>query len=327
MRAWHVTAHGEPSDVLRLVDVEEPEPLPGHVRVRVEAAAIGLPDVFMCRNTYAFQPPLPAIVGQEVCGVVEAVAAGVQLPLGSRVMGVTAFYAGQGGFAECAVLQEATCYRVPDGMAAVDAAGFRIGFSTAWVGLVRRGGLQAGETLAVLGAAGGSGVTAVQLGHALGARVVAVGSAGSRLDTCRDLGADVLVDRGSQDVTAALLEAADGRGVDAVYDPVGGELAGQALAALATGGRFLAVGFASGDWVHADTPDLVLKNQSLVGVFAGGWTREQDEADHEALLALWAEGKLRSTATAHPFEDLPEAITAVADGTALGKQVLSVSRQ
>jgi NADPH2:quinone reductase len=322
MRAWHVTAHGEPADVLRLVDVDEPEPLPGHVRVRVEAAAIGLPDVFMCRNTYAFQPPLPAIVGQEVCGVVEAVADGVQLPVGSRIMGVTAFYAGQGGFAECAVLQEATCYRVPDGMSAADAAGFRIGYSTGWVGLVRRGGLQTGETLAVLGAAGGSGVTAVQLGHALGARVIAVGSAGPRLDGCLELGADVLVDRTTEDVTAALLEATDGRGVEAVYDPVGGELAGQALAALATGGRFLAVGFASGDWVQAETPDLVLKNQSLVGVFAGGWSREQDEADHEELLQLWADGRLKPVTTAHPFEALPAAITAVADGSAIGKQVL-----
>jgi NADPH2:quinone reductase len=149
-----------------------------------------------------------------------------------------------------------------------------------------------------------------------------VGSAGPRLDACRDLGASVLVDRGSEDVTAALLEATDGRGVDVVYDPVGGELAGHALAALAVGGRFCAVGFASGDWVHAETHDLVLKNQSLVGVFAGGWTREQDEEDHEALLALWSDGKLQPVTQAHPFESLPEAITQVADGTAKGKQVL-----
>ena len=322
MRAWQVTAHGEPADVLRLVDVDEPEPLPGHVRVRVEAAAIGMPDVFMCRNTYAFQPPLPFVAGQEVCGLVDAVGEGADVPLGARVMGVTAFYAGQGGFAEASVLQAATAFRVPDEMSAVDAAGFRIGFSTAWVGLVRRGQLAAGETLAVLGAAGGSGITAVQLGAALGARVVAVASGEAKADLCRRLGAEVVVDRSSEDVTEAILDATDGKGADLVYDPVGGETAAQALAALATGGRFLAVGFGSGEWVRAETHELVLRNQSLVGVYAGGHTREEDEADHEALLDLFARGRLQPFATAHAFEDLPTAISAVADGSAVGKQVL-----
>jgi NADPH2:quinone reductase len=285
-----------------------------------------MPDVFMCRNTYAFQPPLPFVAGQEVCGVVDAVGEGADVALGSRVMGVTAFYAGQGGFAEASILQAATAFRVPDGMAAVDAAGFRIGYSTAWVGLVRRGQLVAGETLAVLGAAGGSGSTAVQLGHALGARVVAVGSGGAKGDFCRRLGADVVVDRTTEDVTQAILDATDGRGADLVYDPVGGATAGQALAALAIGGRFLAVGFGSGEWVRAETHELVLRNQSLVGVYAGGHTREEDEADHEALLALHADGRLGSYATAYPFEELPAALSTVADGSAIGKQVIVLTR-
>jgi len=312
MRAWEVHEHGEPADVLRLGERAEPEPGPGDVRVRVEAAAVGMPDVFMCRDTYAFKPPIPFVPGQEVCGVVDAVGEGVDLAVGSRVMGVTSFYLGHGGFAEATILQEATAFRVPDGMSAVDAASFRIGFSTGWIGLVRWGGLQAGEVLVVLGAAGGSGATAVQLGHALGARVIAVGSGGTKLDLCRSLGADVLVDRTTQDVADAIREATDGRGADVVYDPVGGELAGQALAALGQNGRFLAVGFASGSWVDVDVHDLVWRNLSLVGVFAGGPTREEQEADHEALLALWAAGELAPIATAHPFEDLP----------AVGKQVI-----
>jgi NADPH:quinone reductase len=324
MRAWQVAEHGEPADVLQLVEVDPPQPRAGEVRVRVEAAAIGMPDVFMCRNTYPFKPPPPFVAGQEVCGVVDAVGEGVELATGTRVMGVTTFYDGHGGFAEAAILQEATAFRVPDGMSAVDAASFRIGYSTAWVGLVRRGALQAGEVLVVLGAAGGSGVTAVQLGHALGASVVAVGSGGEKLDLCRRLGAEVLVDRTTEDVTAAVLDATEGRGADLVYDPVGGALAGQALAALGQNGRFLAVGFASGEWVRAETHDLVLRNQSLVGVFAGGPSRQENEADHEALLALHADGKLQAIATAHPFEDLPSAMTTVADGTAIGKQVVEL---
>ena len=324
MRAWQVHGQGEPVDVLRFEERDQPEPGPGDLRVRVEAAAIGMPDVFMCRDTFAFKPPLPFVPGQEVCGVVEAVGEGVDLPVGSRIMGVTSFYLGHGGFGEATIVQEATAFRVPDGMSAVDAACFRIGFSTGWIGLVRRGAIQAGEVLVVLGAAGGSGATAVQLGHALGARVIAVGSGGTKLDLCRSLGADVVVDRRSEDVTAAIRTATDGRGADVVYDPVGGELAAQALAAVGQNGRFLAVGFASGSWVDVDVHDLVWRNLSLVGVFAGGPTRQEQEADHEALLSLWADGKLATFATAHPFDDLPTAITAVADGSAVGKQVVEL---
>ncbi len=324
MRAWQVARHGEPTDVLELVDVDEPVPGPGEVRVRVEAAAIGMPDVFMCRDTYAFKPPLPFVPGQEVCGVVDAVGEGVSPSVGRRVMGVTTFYDGRGGLAEATILQESTAFRAPETMSAVDAASFRIGFSTAWVGLVRRGQLQAGEMLVVLGAAGGSGTTAVQLGLALGANVIAVGSGGDKLSFCRRLGAAVVIDRTSEDVTEGIQAATAGRGADLVYDPVGGELAAQALRALGQNGRFLAVGFASGDWVQAETHDLVLRNQSLVGVFAGGWSREEDEADHEALLALHAEGKLTGFATVHPFEELPVAIASIADGTAIGKMVLEL---
>jgi NADPH2:quinone reductase len=237
-------------------------------------------------------------------------------------MGVTNFYDGRGGFAERAVLQEATCFRVPDEMSDVDAAAFRIGYSTGWIGLVRRGGLTAGETLLVLGAAGGSGITAVQLGAALGATVLAVASGDERLDLCRRLGASVVIDRSAGGVADAVREATDGAGVDVVYDPVGGELAAEALGVLATNGRFLAVGFASGSWVAPEVHSLVVRNQSLVGVFAGGQTREQDEAYHEDLLALAAEGELAGFATVAPFDDLPAAVDGVARSTVLGKVVV-----
>ena len=321
MRAWVVSEHGEPSAVLQDADREPPVPEAGHVRVRVEAAALGMPDVMMCRGVYPMTPPLPFVAGQEVCGVVDAVGEGVDLEVGARVMGVTTFYDGRGGFAEQAILQEATAFRVPDAMAAVDAAAFRIGYSTAWVGLVRRGAVAEGDTLVVLGAAGGSGITAVQLGAALGARVVAVAAGADKLEACTEAGAAAVVDRRDGSVTEALREATGGRGADLVYDPVGGELAGDALRALAPGGRFLAVGFASGEWVRAETHDLVIGNQSLVGVFAGGPSRQEHEADHEALLGLHAEGRLRPLTETVAFDDLPGALTRVADGTAIGKLV------
>jgi NADPH2:quinone reductase len=325
VRAWQVDRHGEPRDALHLIDRPVPVPGPGELLVDVHAAAIGMPDVFMCRSTYAFSPPVPFVPGQEVCGVVRAAGDGVDLTPGSRVMGVTSFYDGRGGFAEQTIVPAHSAYRVPDSMSDVDAASFRIGYSTAWIGLVRRGRIEPGEWLLVLGAAGGSGATAVQVGHALGARVIAVAAGSDKLAFCARMGADALVDRTTDEVADAVLAATDGRGADVVYDPVGGAAATTALRALAPGGRFLAVGFASGTWVQADTHDLVRRNQSLVGVYAGGYTRDENEVDHEALLALAADGRLDTFTTTSAFDDLPAAMEAVAAGTVIGKLVVQVA--
>lgn len=326
MQAWLVSRHGEPGAVLHREDVDEPVPGPGEVRVRVAAAGVGLPDALLCRGSYAFAPPLPFVPGQEVCGVVDAVGEGVDLAVGERVMGVTCFYDGRGGFAESAVLAALNVFRVPEDMAAVEAAAFRIGFATAWTALVRRGALEAGETLVVLGAAGGSGQAAVLLGRALGARVIAVAAGSDKGRACRSQGADVVVDRRNESVSDAVLEATGGAGADAVFDPVGGDVAVSALGALARGGRFLAVGFASGEWVHVDTSALVGRNQSLVGVLAGGWGRAEEEADHEALLGLAAAGRLSPTITAVPFTAVAEAVASVAAGAVIGKLVVDHGR-
>ena len=185
MHAWQVQEHGEPRHVLRRVEVRAPMPGSGELRVRVEAAAIGLPDVFMCRGTYPLTPPLPFIGGQEVCGVVDAVGDAVELAVGTRIMGVTTFFDGRGGFAEEAILSTGTAFRVPEGMASTVAAAFRIGYSTAWTALVERGRLQSGEALVVLGGAGGSGMSAIQLGCALGATVIAVAAGREKAEFCR----------------------------------------------------------------------------------------------------------------------------------------------
>ena len=323
MRAWQVHRHGQPLEALRLVELDEPEPGPGEVRLKVRAAAIGMPDAFMCQATYALTPPLPFVPGQEVCGVIDAVGAGVDLAIGTRMMAVTSFTDGRGGFAESTITRAATAYRVPDDMSDTDAAAFRIGFSTAWIGLVRRGALMAGEWLLVLGAAGGSGATAVQLGRALGARVIAVASGAEKLEFCRKMGAEVLIDRTSESVPTAVLEVTGGHGADVIYDPVGGEPAEASVRCIAAGGRLLAVGFASGRWVQVDTAHAVRRNYSLVGVYAGGYTREQSEADHEALLALVAEGRLATFAHEVAFDDLPAAVAAVGDGSVIGKTVVA----
>jgi NADPH2:quinone reductase len=326
MRAWQVQGQGRPTEVLHLVDIDEPQPGPGELRLRVRTVAVGLPDVFMCSGTYPLTPSGGAFVpGQEVCGIVDAVGDGVDVPIGTRLMAVTSFYDGRGGFADVTVARAASAYRVPETMSDVDAASFRIGFSTAWIGLVRRGALQAGEQLLALGAAGGSGATAVQLGKALGARVLAVASGPEKLDFCRRMGADVLIDRTTQDLRDAVLAATDGRGVDVVYDPVGGALADASVRAMAPFARLLAVGFASGTWAQPPTHQLVRANASLVGVYPSGLTRADQEADHEALLALHAQGKLESFATVRSFAGLPDAVDAVATGGVIGKMVIDVA--
>lgn len=324
MRAWQVRGRGEPTEVLELVDTEPPEPGPGQVRIAVAAAGVGLPDVLMCRGVYPLTPPLPFTPGQEVTGVVSAVGEGVDRAVGERVMGVTAFYLGRGSFAEECLAEASNLQAVPEGLDDVDAAGFWIPHLTAWTGLVDRGRLEPGERLAVLGAAGGSGIAAVQLGRALGARVLAVVSSEAKAEFCRGLGADEAVVVGDEPVAARLKELGGG-GVDVVYDPVGGALGEDALTALARNGRFLAIGFASGSWPEVHAHDLVVTNTSLVGVIAGGQTPAQLAEIHAGLSRMIADGRLRSAVTARPsFDELPQALERLADRSMVGKTVVVV---
>lgn len=326
MQAWQVHQHGEPRQALRRVDIDAPIPQAGELRVRVEAAAIGMPDVFMCRGTYPLTPPLPFIGGQEVCGVVDAVGDAVDMAVGSRVMGVTTFFDGRGGFAEETILSAGTAFRVPDGMASTVAAAFRIGYSTAWTGLVERGGLQKDEILVVLGGAGGSGMSAIQLGRALGARVLAVAAGRERAEFCRRLGADDVIDRTSVSVREAILAATDGRGADVVFDPVGGDVASDTLRALATFGRFLVVGFASGRWINVNAAELTMRSRSVMGVIASSGSPEQQAHAHESLLDLASRGDLDPAVCPMAFEDLPAGVEAVAAGSITGKVVIRVTR-
>lgn len=323
MRAWQVQGKGEPSEVFRQVELPAPEPAPGQVQVRVTAAGVGLPDVLMCRGVYPLTPPLPFTPGQEMAGVVSAVGDGVDVAIGTRVMSTSGFVEGKGSFAEYSVANAAQVFPVPDALDDASAAGFWIPHMTGWIGLVDRGRIEAGEWLAVLGAAGGSGIAAVQLGRALGARVVAVVSDDVKAAFCRDLGAEAAVVHGRGDLVAELRAATGGVGVNLIYDPVGGELAEEAFRALARDGRLLAEGFASGRWPNIHAHDFVVTNTSLVGVFAGGYSREHLDAIHASLSDLLRDGRLRNAVTERvPFDDLPAAVQRLADRAVVGKLVL-----
>ncbi len=323
MRAWRVDRPGEPSEVLRLTDVPVPEPGPGQIRVRVTAAGIGLPDVLMCRHTYPLTPLGDFTPGQEGTGVVSAVGPDVDMDVGTRVMATTSFMEGSGSFAEEFLAPAQSSFTVPPGLDDVDAAGFWIPHLTAWIGLVDRARLEPGQWLAVLGAAGGSGIAAVQLGRALGARVIAVVSDDARALFCRGMGADGTINHRDGDLVSRLQRMTGGHGVDAVYDPVGGSVAEQTATALARHGRLLAVGFASGAWPRIDTPNLVVTNTSLVGVYAGGYSRDELDAIHSELCRLVSSGRLQNAVTTQvPFAELPCALQRLADRSVIGKMVM-----
>ena len=327
MRAWQIHRNGEPEAALELADVPIPEPGPGRLRIRVGAAALGLPDVLMCRGTYAFDPPKPFTPGQEVSGIVTAAGPGARTPIGARVMAVTAFFEGHGGFAEEALALDDSAFEAPDTMSDAEAAAFSIPFHTAWVALVRRGQLEDGESLVVLGAAGGTGTAAILLGRALGARVIAVAGGAEKVTACRALGADVVIDHREVDFADAVREATGGRGADVVFDPVGGETFQHARRCIASEGRLLVVGFAGGDAGAAGLGDVVMKNYSVVGVFVGAYGRDVMSHGHEELIDLHREGRIRSVVGRQAaFEALPAALAELSARRSLGRTVIEIGR-
>ena len=285
MRALRVETYGEPAEVLRVQEIEVPVPGPGQVRVRVGAAALNLPDVLLCRGTYALKPPLPFTPGLDVAGTVEATGEGVAPDLvGERVAGVADLP--NGALAELSILTANRLYPLPGDLDDSGAAAMLIAFTTAHVSLLRRGGLVAGEHVLVLGAAGGVGSAAIQVAKILGAHVIAVASGAERVDSCLALGADVGIDLTVGDMVEQVLAATGGRGADVVYDPVGGELYHAARRCTSSEGRLLIIGFAGGlQAIQAN--QLLYRNQSAIGVYLGAYSK--DEAGRAFMAEVWAE--------------------------------------
>ncbi|MEE2663859.1 MAG: NADPH:quinone oxidoreductase family protein [Myxococcota bacterium] len=328
MRAWQTVKSGRPADALVLNDdVAPPEPGPGTVALEVLAAGIGLPDVFMCQGNYALTPStLPFTQGQEVVGRIVGWGEGVEnRRVGDRVMAVTSFFTGHGSFAEQCLGLDGFCLPVPDEMTDAEGAAFLIPYHTAYLGLATRGKLAAGETLVVLGGAGGTGSAALQVGKALGARVIAIVGSPEKAEFCRSLGADQVIDRRVEDIVEGVRAATDGRGADVIYDPVGGEAFTHATKCIAHEGRILAIGFASGSWGQVDTAHLVYQNYSVVGVIPSDYDRAFKERVQEQLVAWWREGTLRcAVEELVPFEGLSDALERLVAGRVKGKLALAV---
>ncbi|MFG2164502.1 NADPH:quinone oxidoreductase family protein [Micromonospora chersina] len=322
MKAWRVTELGEPRDVLRLVDVPDPEPGPGQLVVRVLASPANFPDVLMCRGEYQVRPELPFTPGVELCGEVVALGAGVAgFAAGDRVLGGAALP--HGGFGEFALLDAATTFPAPAALDDAEASALYIGYQTGWFGLHRRAALRAGETLLVHAAAGGVGSAAVQLGKAAGARVIGVVGGPEKAAVARALGADVVVDRRDEDFVEVVRAETRGRGADVVYDPVGGDTYQRSTKCVAFEGRILVVGFAGGRIQSAALNHALVKNYAIVGLHWGLYQRHDPGAVaecHRALAALAARGAVRPLVSERlPLDEVAAGVQRLADGTTVGR--------
>jgi NADPH2:quinone reductase len=323
-KAWKIHAEGQPRDVLRAEQTELPALGPGEMRVRVAAASLGLPDYFMCTGQYPANPKDgPFTPGGEVVGTVIAIGPDVKTAIGARVLGMTDFWRGYGSLAEECIVREDEVNPAPDFVPDEAAASLRIAYHTAWVGLVTNGKTQPGETVLVLGAAGGTGAAAIELSKALGARVIAVASSKAKLDYCRTLGADDVIDRTTQNVVEETMRLTGGKGADLIYDPVGGTAGEEAFDAIAMQGRFLLVGWACGRWPDIPAWKTLIRNSSLVGVYAGrSYGGDVHGEIHRGLMELYRAGKIRSLTTRTiGFDDVPAALEELPKGQ-LGRTVM-----
>ena len=311
---------------LSMGELPDPRPGPGEACIRVRAAGVNFPDILMAEGKYQVRPPLLFVPGLEVAGEVESCGDGVQhVKPGDRVM---AFARSGGGYAERIVLPGAIVTPIPDAMDFVTAAAFPTVYGTAHFALTHRGRLRAGETLLVLGAGGGVGLAAVEVGHALGARVIAAARGDDKLAAAREHGAEDAVDYASQDLRDAVLAMTDGRGVDAVFDPVGGDVFRQAVRCAGWEGRVLIVGFASGDIPKVAANYVLIKNLSIVGVVFGEHSERFPDETRERLaeLAGWfADGRLKPRIhRVFPLADAHAALAEIRERRVIGKVVLEV---
>ncbi len=323
MKAVQCNKWGPPEDLV-VAEVETPQPKPGEVRVRVAAAGINFPDALIVQKKYQIQPPLPFIPGTEVAGVVDAVGEGVRhVKQGDRVIA----FVGIGGFAEYACAPAALVALVPAGISDTVAAAFTLTYATSQHALLHRGQLKSGETLLVLGAGGGVGLAAVELGKLAGARVVAAASSSEKLDAARDHGADTLINYSNENLRDAVKAVTDFKGADVVYDPVGGSLTDAAVRSLAWRGRLLVVGFAQGDIPQIPANLLLLKEASAVGVFWGEFAKREPQVNAAMLAQLFgwlAQGRLRPhVSRVYPLSEAPVALRALLERRAVGKLVLT----
>ncbi len=316
-----------PPENLVIEEVPDPSAGPGELVIESRASTVTFPDALMIQDKYQFKAPLPFIPGGEAAGVVAEVGEGVEgFNVGDRFVGSTMLV---GGFCERVVVKANATRKLPDNLGFAESTGILYAYGTGYYGLKYRGGLKAGETLLVLGAAGNVGLAAVELGKLMGAKVIAAASSAEKLSVCRDRGADEVIDYSHEDLKTRAKELTGGKGVNVIYDCVGGDYAESALRAIAWEGRFLVIGFTAG------IPQLplnltLLKSCQVIGVFYGAMVQKQPDLRDEIsrdLDEMASEGRLHPYVSArYPLEEGPKALRALLDRKVTGKVVIEANR-
>ncbi len=324
MKALLCKAFG-PASTLVLEDIPAPDVKKNEILLDIHAAGVNFPDTLIIEGKYQFKPPFPFSPGSEAAGVISVVGEKVtHLKPGDRVMALT----GWGSFAEQVAVPNYNVLPIPESMDFTIAAAFSMTYGTSMHALKQRANLQPGETLLVLGASGGVGLAAVEIGKALGARVIAAASSAEKLEVAKNAGADELINYTDTSLKDEIKRLTNGNGADVIYDPVGGDLFDQAIRAIAWNGRLLVVGFASGRIPELPVNLALLKGASVVGVFWGSFAQRQPQdnaANFKQLFAWFEEGKLKPLVSqVYPLERAGEAIDALGGRRAVGKVVVSI---
>jgi NADPH2:quinone reductase len=324
VKAWQVTQHGEPEEILELAEIPRPEPGPGQILVRVLAAAGNFPDVLLCRGTYQVKLPLPFTLGLELCGEVIGIGQGVTgFQLGDRVIGDTDLP--DGAFAEYALMEATAALPAPRTLDDAEAAPFYVTYETCWLGLHHRARIAEGETLLVHAAAGGVGTGAIQIGKAAGARVIGVVGSPDKVSLAKEVGADVVVDRSAEDFVAVVKDVTNGRGADVVFDPVGGDAFVKSTKCIAFEGRIIVVGFSSGDIPKAALNHALVKNYDILGLQGRTYRFLETAAirrHYAKLLELTESGAIKTVVTERlSLADVPDGLRRLAAGKTTGRIV------
>ena len=324
MKAYVCREFG-PVESHKVEEIADPRAEAGQVVVDVKAAGVSFPDVLIVQGKYQFQPPFPFSPGGEIAGIISEVGEGVvDWKVGDRVIAMT----GNGGIAEKVVAFEMTLMPLPETMDFKDGAAFPLNYGTTYHALKQRGQLQTGETLLVTGAGGGVGTTAIEIGKAMGARVIAAASTDEKLEIAKNLGADEVINYSDGELKEKVKALTDGLGADVIYDPIGGDIFMQCMRCINWKGRVLVIGFASGPIPEVPTNLALLKGCSIVGVFWGRFTGaepEENSQNFDELFALHAEGKLKPQITkSYSLDDAAEAIASLENRKATGKVVIEM---
>jgi NADPH2:quinone reductase len=322
MHAW-LCENPTGIDALTWKEIPTPQPQTGEVLLAIKAASLNFPDILIVQNKYQMKPTLPFVPGSEYAGVIEAVGEGVtHLKVGQHV----ACLSGTGGFGTHTVAPAALCMPLPPGFPFVDAAAFIMTYATSHHALVDRGQLKAGETVLVLGAAGGVGTSAIQIAKAMGARVIAAASTQEKCDLCTSIGADATVNYTTENLRDAIKLLTNGKGPDVIYDPVGGDFAEPAFRSIAWRGRYLVVGFASGPIPALPFNLALLKGASIVGVFWGDFAKREPKANTAMMMELaqwYGQGKIKPVIDQTlPMSDLKAAYAYMGSRAVKGKLVM-----